>query len=85
MKSSILGLQSQFGLVFLTSFLSIPLKSWSKMLPNNSRSEPNLFTVSLKKVIDLEHPLVKLAALIDWDAIRQEIEPVFCDRISLQT
>ncbi|TWT60686.1 Transposase DDE domain protein [Rubinisphaera italica] len=49
------------------------------MLPKSSRSEPDLFTVSLKKVIDLEHPLVKLAALIDWDAIRREIEPVFCD------
>ncbi len=55
------------------------------MLPKSSRSEPSLFTVSLKKVIDQEHPLVKLAALIDWDAIRQEIEPVFCDRCPLQT
>lgn len=49
------------------------------MLPKRTDAAPNLFTVSLKKVISLEHPLVKLAAEIDWEAIRREIEPAFCD------
>jgi len=49
------------------------------MLPKRTDCVPNLFTVSLKKVISLDHPLVKLADQIDWEAIRREIEPAFCD------
>lgn len=49
------------------------------MLPKRTDCVPDLFTVSLKKVISLDHPLVKLADQIDWEAIRREIEPAFCD------
>jgi transposase, IS5 family len=49
------------------------------MIPKRTNSKPDLFGVSLGQVINLDHPLIKLADEFDWEAIRLEIEPSFCD------
>lgn len=51
----------------------------AKMTPKRTDAKPNLFEVPLAQVIDLNHPLVKMAASFDWEGIRREIEPVFCE------
>lgn len=49
------------------------------MTPKRTDGKPDLFDIPLARVIDLDRPLVKLAATFDWEGIRREIEPVFCD------
>ena len=54
-------------------------KSWQNMTPKRTGASPDLFGVSLLQVINLDHPLVRLSCLFDWEEIRREIEPSFCD------
>ena len=54
-------------------------KAGKNMTPKRTESNPDLFEISLVQVINLNHPLVKLASEFDWEGIRQEIEPSFCD------
>ncbi len=49
------------------------------MTSKRTDGTPDLFDTPLAKMINLNHPLVKLAATFDWEGIRREIEPVFCD------
>jgi hypothetical protein len=54
-------------------------KSWQNMTPKRTGASPDLFGVSLLRVINLDHPLVRLSCLFDREGIRREIEPSFCD------
>ena len=54
-------------------------KAGKKMTPKRTESNPDLFEISLVQVINLNHPLVKLSSEFDWEGIRREIEPSFCD------
>ena len=49
------------------------------MTPKRTESNPDLFEISLAQVINLNHPLIKLASEFDWEGIRWEIEPSFYD------
>ena len=49
------------------------------MTPRRTDASPDLFGISLAKVINLDHPLVRLTSEFDWEGIRREIEPSFCD------
>ncbi len=40
------------------------------MIPKRTNSKPDLFGVSLGEVINLDHPLIKLADEFDWEATR---------------
>ena len=55
------------------------VKSSQNMIPKRTGASPDLFGVSLLQVINLDHPLVRLSCLFDWEEIRREIEPSFCD------
>jgi len=50
-----------------------------KMKPKRVEDRPDLFHVALDRVINLDHPLAKLTEEFDWELIRTEIEPLFCD------
>lgn len=49
------------------------------MTPKRTDASPDLFGVSLVQVINMDHPLVRLSSEFDWEGIRREIEPSFCD------
>jgi hypothetical protein len=49
------------------------------MTPRRTDASPDLFGISLAQVINLDHPLVRLTSEFDWEGIRREIEPSFCD------
>jgi IS5 family transposase len=49
------------------------------MTPKRTDASPDLFGISLAQVINLDHPLVRLTSEFDWEGIRREIEPSFCD------
>jgi len=49
------------------------------MTPKRTGASTDLFGVSLLRVINLDHPLVRLSCLFDKKGIRREIEPSFCD------
>ncbi len=49
------------------------------MTPKRTDANPDLFGVSLEQVINLNHPLLRLASEWDWKGIRREIEPSFCE------
>jgi IS5 family transposase len=49
------------------------------MTPKRVEDRPDLFQVALDRVINLDHPLAKLSEEFDWELIRSEIEPSFCD------
>ncbi len=49
------------------------------MMPKRTEDRVDLFKVVLDRVINLDHPLAKLAEEFDWDIIWSEIELVFCD------
>ena len=42
--------------------------------PAIKESQKDLFRVELKKIIDLSHPLVKLADAVDWDRWEKTLE-----------
>ncbi len=49
------------------------------MTPKRTDASPDPFGVSLEKVINLNHPLLQVASDLDWEGIRREMEPFFCD------
>ena len=49
------------------------------MVPQRVSSKPDLFSVSLTRVIDLEHPLAVLAGKIDWELLRNSVAECFSD------
>ena len=49
------------------------------MIPRRPDAKPDLFRISLRRVIDMEHALVELAGRIDWEHLRREVEPCFCE------
>ncbi len=48
------------------------------MTPKPTDASPDHLVVSLEKVINLNHPLLRLAQELDWEGIRKEMEPSFC-------
>jgi transposase, IS5 family len=53
------------------------------MRPKQPQSEPqeDLFRARLQNLVDLRHPLVRLAGLIDWDRFEAEFGPLYTDAI----
>jgi hypothetical protein len=49
------------------------------MTPKRLEDRPDLFHVALGRVINPDHPLARLSKEFDWELIRSEIEPSFCD------
>jgi IS5 family transposase len=49
------------------------------MTPKRTDASADLFGFSLVQLINLDHPLVRLSYEFDWEGIRREIEPSFCD------
>lgn len=45
--------------------------------PSSAHPQGDLFRVELTHLIDLDHPLAKLARLVDWDGFDQAFEPLF--------
>jgi hypothetical protein len=54
-------------------------KSLQNMTPKRTDASPDLFGISLAQLINLDHPLCRFSCLFDWEEIRREIEPSFCD------
>ena len=48
-----------------------------KPKPTASASQSDLFKVELISIISLQHPLVKLAALIPWDDFERQLQPTY--------
>ena len=48
-----------------------------KPKPTTSASQGDLFKVGLIPIISLQHPLVKLAALIPWDDFERQLQPTY--------
>ncbi len=48
-----------------------------KPKPTASVSQGDPFTVELISIISLQHPLVKLAALIPWDDIDRQLQATY--------
>ena len=49
------------------------------MTPKRTDAQPDLFDRSLFGLINMNHPLVKLAGQFDWESLRGEVAPSFCD------
>ena len=49
------------------------------MTPKHTDALPHLFDRSLFGLIDMNHPLVNLAGQLDWESLRREVAPSFCD------
>jgi len=49
------------------------------MTPKRTDAQPDLFDRSFFGLINRDHPLVKLAGEFDWENLRREVEPCFCD------
>ncbi len=45
----------------------------------NSVNEPNLFQMYLPNILNLSHPLCKLADSIDWDDLRESFKVLYCE------
>ncbi len=48
-----------------------------KPKPSVAAVQPDLFQTELKAIINLHHPLVKLAHEFNWDAFEQQIQPTY--------
>jgi IS5 family transposase len=51
------------------------------MQPQDSPCEDlqgDLFKVQLQSIVDLSHPLVKLAHTVDWASLDETLDPLFC-------
>ena len=44
-----------------------------------SRGQDDLFKTRLDQIIDMRHPLVQLAGLIDWQTIERKLGEVYTD------
>jgi IS5 family transposase len=52
------------------------------MMTRNTTQEPkqgNLFKVFLKDIVNLNHPLARLAGEVDWNQFEEALAPVFAD------
>ena len=49
------------------------------MTPKRTDAQPDLFDRSLFGLINMDHPLVKLAGQFDWESLRREVAPSFYD------
>lgn len=47
------------------------------MKPKKPNNHPDLFRSQLSQIINLKHPLVKLAHKINWERLEQEIDVVY--------
>ncbi len=48
-----------------------------KPKPSVPAVQPDLFQTELKAIINLHHPLVKLANQFNWDAFEQQLQPTY--------
>ena len=48
-----------------------------KPKPSVAAAQPDLFQTELKAIINLRHPLVKLAQEFNWDAFEQQLQPTY--------
>jgi transposase, IS5 family len=55
------------------------------MRPKQPESEPqdDLFRARLENLVDLRHPLVRLAKLIDWSRFEAEFGPLYTEASGL--
>ncbi|QRQ80930.1 transposase [Paralysiella testudinis] len=47
------------------------------MKPKHTDNHPDLFQLQLSQIINMSHPLVKLAHQINWDRIATQIDTVY--------
>ena len=48
-----------------------------KPKPSSATTQPDLFQTELRSIINLNHPLVKLAEEFNWDAFEQQLHPTY--------
>jgi IS5 family transposase len=48
-----------------------------KPKPSPATTQPDLFQTELKSIINLSHPLVKLAEEFNWDEFEQQLQPTY--------
>ena len=48
-----------------------------KPKPSPATAQPDLFQTELRSIINLHHPLVKLAEEFNWDAFEQQLHPTY--------
>lgn len=46
--------------------------------PENTDPQSDLFRVELKRMIDMKHPLVKLASEVEWVSLEKSFESLYC-------
>ncbi len=65
--------------ILLCKGCSHPQKLGKSMTPKPSVSavQTNLFQPELKSIINLHHPLVKLAGEFNWDAFERQLHPTY--------
>ena len=49
-----------------------------KPKPSSATTQPDFFQTELRSIINLNHPLVKLAKEFNWDAFEQPLHPTYC-------
>ena len=49
-----------------------------KPKPSPATAQPDLFQTELRSIINLHHPLVKLAEEFNWDGFEQQLHPTYC-------
>jgi hypothetical protein len=48
-----------------------------KPKPSSATTQPDFFQTELKSIINLSHPLVKLAEAFNWDEFEQQLQPTY--------
>jgi IS5 family transposase len=48
-----------------------------KPKPSSATTQPDFFQTELKSIINLSHPLVKLAEEFNWDEFEQQLQPTY--------
>jgi IS5 family transposase len=48
-----------------------------KPKPSPATTQPDFFQIELKSIINLSHPLVKLAEEFNWDEFEQQLQPTY--------
>ena len=46
--------------------------------PNNKDAQNDLFLIELQRLVDSNHPLIRLSQQIDWEALEQAFTPTYC-------
>lgn len=49
------------------------------MMIKNKVNEPNIFQMYLPNILNLSHPLCKLADVICWDDLNETFKPLYCE------